>query len=265
MKILQLTDVHFASYPFEGKDKKTEALIRKLIDSNRPEMIAVTGDLVWGVERESLGIVEGVLDFLDSFGIPVAIIWGNHDSEKDFGRRELFHLIDRMANHVKKENRVLIGEREIYTVDIDEENRLILLDSGDYDELGVGHYAFIYPEQIEAVRERAPKDGRACHLFMHIPVAEYDLAKKEGLATGNQDEEVCSPVLNTGLYGHLKYGSNVQNIFCGHDHDNDFSANYHGIGLHYGRVTGYNSYGSLARGGRIIDIDGLNVESYIVE
>jgi hypothetical protein len=30
---------------------------------------------------------------------------------------------------------------------------------------------------------------------------------------------------------------------AGHDHNNDFYGNYYGIDLHYGRKTGYGSYG----------------------
>lgn len=265
MKILQLTDIHFSTYPFEGDDRETASLIEGLVEDHAPEMLVITGDLVYSLHRYKLDVVKGVLDFLDAFSIPIAIVWGNHDSETDYGRRDLDALVEKMENHVKKENRVLVEDRELYTVDIDEENRLLLLDSGDYDEWGIGHYAFIYPEQIQKVIEYAPSGGKKGHLFMHIPVEEYDLAKKEGFAVGNQAEEVCAPTLNTGLYGHLKCGSEVKNIFCGHDHDNDFYAPYHGIGLYYGRVTGCNAYGSLPRGGRMIVIDGSHFESYLVE
>ena len=34
-------------------------------------------------------------------------------------------------------------------------------------------------------------------------------------------------------------------MFCGHDHDNDFTINLYGIRLSFGRVGGYNTYGDF--------------------
>lgn len=36
---------------------------------------------------------------------------------------------------------------------------------------------------------------------------------------------------------------NVNAVFCGHDHNNDFYGNYLGINLYFGRKTGYGGYG----------------------
>jgi hypothetical protein len=43
-------------------------------------------------------------------------------------------------------------------------------------------------------------------------------------------------------------------IFCGHDHDNDFTINLYGIRLSFGRIGGYNTYGDLQRGARLIEL-----------
>ena len=100
---------------------------------------------------------------------------------------------------------------------------------------------------------------------MHIPVVEFDDAKKAGLAVGNKDETVCAPVKNTGLVDALLKESTVRHIFVGHDHDNDFTANWRGMNLYYGRITGYNAYGDLPRGVRLIELTEAGVESRIVE
>ena len=100
---------------------------------------------------------------------------------------------------------------------------------------------------------------------MHIPVVEFDDAKKAGLAVGHKDEIVCAPVKNTGLVEALLNESTVRHIFVGHDHDNDFTADWQGMNLYYGRITGYNAYGDLPRGGRLIELTDTGVESRIVE
>ena len=51
----------------------------------------------------------------------------------------------------------------------------------------------------------------------------------------------------------MKMGGDVMGIFCGHDHDNDYTVMHHGILLGYGRFTGGNTeYNHLKNGGRVI-------------
>lgn len=46
----------------------------------------------------------------------------------------------------------------------------------------------------------------------------------------------------------------MMGVFVGHDHDNDIIGVEYGIALAYGRVSGFDAYGSLERGGRVIDL-----------
>ena len=53
--------------------------------------------------------------------------------------------------------------------------------------------------------------------------------------------------------------------FIGHDHNNDFNGFYHKgnktIDLHYGRKSGYGSYGppsDILRGGKVIKLNRIN-------
>jgi hypothetical protein len=46
----------------------------------------------------------------------------------------------------------------------------------------------------------------------------------------------------------------VMGVFVGHDHDNDYIGQEYGIALAYGRVSGYDAYGDLERGARIIEL-----------
>ena len=35
--------------------------------------------------------------------------------------------------------------------------------------------------------------------------------------------------MNSGLFAQMLHSGNIEGMFCGHDHDNDFSFNHYGI------------------------------------
>jgi hypothetical protein len=59
---------------------------------------------------------------------------------------------------------------------------------------------------------------------------------------------------DTGMFAAIVEHNKTKGVFVGHDHLNDFSVMVDGIYLAYGRITGFNAYGSLERGGRVIEI-----------
>lgn len=270
-KILQLTDLHFGALLPESHhiDQVTKSLITRLINEHQPDFIAITGDVIWSLTSDSLSLFKTVLSFIDDFNIPFAVTLGNHDSESDFSRVELYDYMFRLNHFAEVNSNRITGDRASYFIDINingSDHRLYFIDSGDYDAHGVGEYDYITHAQINWLIEQDKDFKGISQLFIHIPIPEYETAKSLGLAKGNQDEEICCPKLNTGLFSQLLLnGLSVKAIYCGHDHDNDFTADYCGIKLNYGRVTGFNTYGSLRRGGRMIEVDGSAFTSYIVE
>lgn len=71
---------------------------------------------------------------------------------------------------------------------------------------------------------------------------------------GHKFESVCSPKVNSGFFEALLQMGDVLGTFVGHDHVNDYGGELHGIRLHYGRATGYGTYGreGFERGARMI-------------
>ena len=68
-------------------------------------------------------------------------------------------------------------------------------------------------------------------------------------------ERACAPQLNTGLYTAMKEMGDVEGVFVGHDHDNDYVVNWNNILLGYGRYTGGNTvYNNLSNGARVIEL-----------
>lgn len=300
MKILQLTDLHFGSFPFDEVDKKTLRLIEKLVKENEIDFLAITGDVIWSSTLNALEVFSEVIKFFDSLDVKFAITFGNHDSERKslnyiidnfeeqdeklksefekedrliryrdnyknldiYGRKELVEIIKTAKNHVDIENGVWHDDKFSYFVDIDG-LRLVFLDTGSYDKHGFGLYEYLNFDQIEYI-EDATKEKES-YIFCHIPFVEYKDVKEKNLAEGNQDETVCSGVINTGAFARLNFNTKTKAVFCGHDHENDFSAQYGNIILNYGRCSGYNTYGKLKRGGRIIEIGSDSYNSHIVE
>nr|WP_228063839.1 MULTISPECIES: metallophosphoesterase family protein [unclassified Streptococcus] len=269
-KILQLTDLHFGEIHENSKqgDAATKCLITRLVKEQNPNFIAITGDLIWSLAKKSMVTFKEVLSFINAFDIPFAVTFGNHDSEADFDREALNVILLEQPNFIIPKSLFNVAGRLNYYFECQDagvSHRLYFIDSGDYDAHGFDEYDFIQHEQIDWLVENEKGFDGISQLFIHIPLQEYSNAKQLGLAIGHQDEEINCPGLNTGLFSRIYLHTKIKAIYCGHDHDNDFSADYFGIKLNYGRVTGFNTYGKLERGGRLILIEEETIKSFIVE
>ena len=265
MKIMQLTDLHIGSQPFKEEDVKTFKLIEKMVKEQTPDVIVITGDLIWSKEEGALETFKAVIDFFDSLKVPFAVTLGNHESESNYNRMRLWEIIDKSVMHVKREGGAVYNDCYSYFYTLDNGIRIYMLDAGDYARAPFDGYAFVTYEQQKWLINRAKNRTMPDQLFMHMPLPEYADAAKQGYV-GNLYEDVCPPHVNSGLWYQLYYNTTINGVYCGHDHNNDFTSNYYGIQLNYGRVTGYNAYGKLKRGARIIEWnDKLNRNTYIIE
>jgi hypothetical protein len=93
-------------------------------------------------------------------------------------------------------------------------------------------------------------------LFVHIPLVEYEnLAESGRVSGGFKNEKVCFDSDTGDSFKALAASKRVRAVFCGHDHVNNFFGNWQGIGLHYGRVSGWGGYGKVAGAGRLISLN----------
>jgi len=93
--------------------------------------------------------------------------------------------------------------------------------------------------------------------FFHIPVPEYMDLYNDYEFYGHRNEDVSCPLINTGFFDALKKNGDIQAIFVGHDHLNDYGGWIDNIELVYGRRMGYAGYGHLygfQRGARVIEL-----------
>ncbi|GJM78819.1 phosphohydrolase [Paenibacillus sp. HMSSN-139] len=264
-KILQFTDLHIG----EGaeKDEKTIALMKRLIAEEKPDLIVHTGDHIWShVSEDPIPSFRLAISPAVESGIPFASIFGNHDAEVNVTRQQLLDILlehETCLTQPGPEDISGLGNF-LLTVhgskDEDEKLAMYFLDSGIEAAKEIGGYEWIHTDQVAwylsasrhmTKKHEAPLPSLA---FFHIPIPEYETSLIRGRAVGHKFEKVCCPDLNSGLFLAMLDQGDVFATFCGHDHDNDFIGWLHGIQLCYGRVTGYNTYGRLQRGARIIEL-----------
>jgi Calcineurin-like phosphoesterase len=269
--IVQLTDVHW--HDGGPEDLRSRELIERVLDTEKPDLVALTGDIVGGDEsRDPAGAYRGVVAPSEERSIPWTAVFGNHDDEGSLGRAELLDVqrahpmclsergpedITGVGNYVLRVGSATGGRLAA---------ALYFLDSGAYAPEGLGTYAWIARDQIAwyvatsrrlaAEYSRAP--GRTSPLpalaFFHIPLPEYEEVWQTGTCRGHRHEPVNCPALNSGFFAALVESKDVLGTFVGHDHVNDFEGELHGIRLCYGRASGYGAYGrdGFPRGARVI-------------
>ena len=155
-KILQLTDLHFINSDVTDKDLSKDYSVRdgwamtaitEIIKEANPDMLAVTGDVIFTLDSTSIftgtndnyEAFKKVAKFIDSFEIPWVFIFGNHDEEgslrhrisapAETGDKELD-----MTLHIKEVKKVLAAYLQSGEI------KYCMFDNGPEDITGVGNY-----------------------------------------------------------------------------------------------------------------------------
>jgi hypothetical protein len=258
-KIVQITDLHIGADNGNVQDQKTFRLIDEILEKEMPDLIAITGDLIWSTDDGTVQNYKRVLDHVSKWDIPFAIVYGNHDSEANTTREELYSMQEEYKNSIAEHGPEAIHGVGNYTLSIKSHNSeaaealLYFLDSGAYAPEQVGGYEWIHADQVNWFVSESRKYKEVPSLaFFHIPLPEYKDVLQVGSVSGNKLEQICSPNINSGLYTAILEEGIVLGTFVGHDHDNDYCGVLNNIALCYGRITGYNVYGTLERGARVI-------------
>jgi hypothetical protein len=265
--IVQLTDLHWSNG--DGADARTRALVDEVLRAERPDLVALTGDVVSGSEaKDPCRAWHEVADLVEAHGAPWAAVFGNHDHEGRATREQMLRAQRRRRLCLTRR-----GPRDVtgvgnYVLRVRSSRSrklaaaLYFLDSGAYDDLGVGSYAWIARDQIAWYLKTSSRLGREfakpsfklpALAFFHIPLPEWDEVWRTQVCRGRRHEPVCSPAVNSGFFAALVEAGDVMGAFCGHDHVNDYEGTLHGIRLGYGRATGFGEYGrkGFPRGARV--------------
>ena len=175
-----------------------ETTVRTLVERVHPDLITVSGDLSWAGNDYAYDMLA---DFLDTFGIPWAPVWGNHDNQG--GADYIDTVADRYLTHrlcVYEKGDPAIGNGN-YVIAVEEEGKIVsavfMIDSHDcapyVDENGNEGNCWArltppqmdwYREQVEALRAAGCNDSS---IIMHIPFYAYRSAYQAAYADSSEE------------------------------------------------------------------------------
>lgn len=281
LKILQLTDIHICgSITTIGTDRKAIEACYELIQRTQPDLIIVTGDIIYPApfqtfSKNNLKPIYQFCTFMNSVGIPWAMVYGNHDTEaiasydaKSFEGLYRYFKQEADCPMLYSEKQPDIYGRYNQYLRIENPdgslNRLIfLIDSNDYvkDANRVNEYDSVHPDQIEWYSEVidtvSAKEGAIVKsfVFMHIPFQEFADAEA-ALDAGDADavylfgenrEDVSCPEHNSGFFDAILEEKSTEAVFVGHDHINNMGIKYKGVDLVYSKSIDYIAYPKIAK------------------
>ncbi len=294
-KILQLTDTHIGgSVTTIGLDRRAFDTCYDLIKRTQPDLIVITGDLVYPIPLQSFSTNNLVplwqlAEFMNNVGIPWAMVYGNHDTEliAKYDVKTLNGIFRQMKNDPDCPLLYADTQPDIYgrynqyirieNPDGNLERVCFLIDSNDYvsGSSEINDYDSVHADQIgwyrETVEALALEEGRTVpsFVFMHIPFRAFADAA-DALERGDPEarylfgengEGVSYPDHDNGFFQAILEEQSTQAVFVGHDHLNNMGVNYRGVDLVYSKSIDFLAYPGIAhetaqRGGTLITLDG---------
>jgi hypothetical protein len=256
------------------------------------DLAIFSGDMLTGlnVDANATAYWDRLVQVFDAAAIPHTAILGNHDAEPFSGsganqsapgaktnRTQLMqHDAALPLSYSQAGPAHLRPAVSVYVVDVfprapSPGERPVLqlyhLDSG-----GGGMPEEVYAAQVTWFNDTV-KARRKAHseqnstivpalVFIHIPLWEF----QDAVATpakhscfGDHDDGITPTVSNTGLFAALDAAPEVQAVFVGHDHCNDFCCQFgkRAVDLCFGRHSGYGGYScdGYDTGSRVISFD----------
>lgn len=289
-KILQLTDMHLGFGFLSGKkDRLALGAVKTLIEKAQPDLLVLTGDSIFPFLPKAGTMnnrrqAKKLTAFLDRFGIPYTMVFGNHDCEMGAvcGKEELAEIYQQGKYCIftqGKKQLTGVGNFLIELTDAADKVlfSMVMLDSNMYGEGGWFYSGFdcIHDDQtkwcmerLAALKQDNPKMKAAA--FFHMPPREMKEAY-EKMKLGDKSVIYChGSIAEKGEYFGIsgfqstffeKAAENgiIKWMFFGHDHMNTLSLIYKGIQLTYGMSIDYLGYGGISksyiqRGGTLITV-----------
>ncbi len=254
-----------------NKDAEYHNYVRKVIEEYDPDLIIMTGDIVYGEFDDSGASLQEFISFMDGFRIPWAPVFGNHDQESAKGADWQCDQLEASPYCLFKQ-RTLTGNGN-YTVGVKQDGVykrvFFMLDSNGCgsahaNSVANGHTkttAGFEQDQIDWYTKQAEKIRYAeptAHLSAAFHIQFYafaDAFKQYGFTNSGTTEnpinidtiedaaETDFGYLGRDLKGpwdnerNVFYGmkaAGFDSFFVGHEHCNSVSVMYRGIRFQYG-------------------------------
>lgn len=303
IRILQLTDMQIIDgtqrrYPERLDQESGErwnpqhdeeniyAPMRFLIEASMPDLIVITGDMIYGEFDDSGESLKCFVQHLDSYRIPWAVVFGNHDNESKKGISWQCNEIASAKYSVFKRGTVFGNSN--YSIGIFRDGKLIrtlfMVDSNGCGAIGIEpgirneQLAWMEDEASEISREYGQVPSFA---YFHEPTDDFqDAYIAAGYQSSYDIDEEHFASYTIGDEVHAKNGDfgnkreaiyaccrqkilpvlkkiHTDGVFVGHCHKINTSVMYEGIRFTFGFKTGfYDYYDEAANGGTLILLDG---------
>lgn len=311
LRILQLTDtqiidssqmrtpnrlnpIEIAEWAPKNTDQICYNVIRESIEKTKPHLIIFTGDLIYGEFDDNGTNFRSIVSFLDSFKIPWAPVFGNHDNETVLGVGWQCEQLEKAKYCLfKRGNTVGNGN---YTVTFKHDSkpfrRLFMLDSNCM--AGISEQQVNWMEN--ALKDFSLKDGESVPFFtcFHVPCFNFsdaavragyqptfDTAEKIyyyniGVDTLSKNMDFGSKLDVLGGKFHIgkqdehftyvckKYG--CDGMFAGHCHNINTSIFHNGIRYTHGlKSSFYDYFAEDCVGSTLITLTGFRHGEFKVE
>lgn len=289
--VLNLTDIQLTDYdfsPITPLADETFAYITELIAKEKPDLITVSGDIGCGYKKATLAIAA----FLDSFKIPWAPVFGNHDHEThNLTPEDTAYIFENATYSLFRRGPADMGLGN-YAIHVMEGNTLVhvfyMMDTHNkreyiIDGKQVKDYDHLWQVQLNwyewAVSGATAYAGKIVPstVIAHIPIMQYKTAfdaswnsdkspskvddYKNGIYKNPDDfgimweSHVYSSPVENGFYDVMVRLGSTKDYICGHDHFNNFSVSDGNMRLTYALKVGPGCYWNpKLNGGTIISI-----------
>ena len=264
--------------------------LTEILQETDPDLIIITGDLVYGAYDDNGSVLKAFIEFMDSFQIPWAPVFGNHESESKMG-------VDWQCEQLENAQYCLFEQKELtgngnYSVGIKQGGTLkrvfYMLDSNgnttaSNESLANGHTVASvgfnndqiewYTEQITRLKELSPETKIS--FAYHIQQAIFGEAlQKYGFNQKEKYQDILIDYAENKTQGDFGYvgrqmkdgwdssknvfngmkALGVDSIFVGHEHCNSASVVYEGVRFQYGQKSSeYDRYNAVTDENEIID------------
>ncbi|MGM9874233.1 MAG: metallophosphoesterase [Bacilli bacterium] len=218
---------------------ETEGLTK---EEAKPDLIVLNGDTFMDVNSD---IVSKFFSFIDSFNIPFAYTYGNHDLQGLYGNKYIDKVVKKCRNSVLLNPSDNVYGNANYVINLKENGdtkwQVYVLDSNTYYGLG---YDVIHDDQIEWYKKqiryannlsddvnKSDVDLIPSIAYFHIPLEEFQEAWEEvGMSVSGTDRDsywrmeessgVASGYRSNLLFETMNAFRSTRGIVCGHDHIN---------------------------------------------
>lgn len=283
-------------------EETTLQMMNECLDKYKPDLVVYLGDNGVAYTEKEYSTVKAITAPCVEKGVPYAIVFGNHDGEREVSRERLLTYYQEFGCLTTDADPDIYGCGNCNLPILSSDGKktafnLWFIDSGSSNpNKEIGGYDEVKEDQIQwykdtAAKLKAENGGEVVPaiLFQHIIMTEvYEhLYPKLPFNIGKDYTmngvtyfpvpffnrhagiilEPCSPSFNSfGQWDALVETGDVIATFHGHDHVNDFTASYEGIDIVNVPTVGCQAYSdAISRGAGLITLDEKDLSTYEYE